>query len=44
MDVDNLYIWSKSLKHLQKTEVALKKIEEAIQLDSSERRTRMVRE
>lgn len=42
LDVDNLYMWAKSLKHLGKTEVALKKIEEAIQLESSDRKTMMV--
>uniref|UniRef100_K1QW01 Uncharacterized protein n=1 Tax=Magallana gigas TaxID=29159 RepID=K1QW01_MAGGI len=39
LDIDNLYMWAKSLKHLGKTDVALKKIEEAIQLDSSDRKT-----
>lgn len=44
LDVDNLYMWAKSLKHLDKTEVALKKVEEAIHLDSLDRKTMMVRE
>eukprot|EP00105_Crassostrea_gigas_P045281 XP_019929429.1 PREDICTED: helicase with zinc finger domain 2-like [Crassostrea gigas] len=36
-------MWAKSLKHLGKTEVALKKIEQAIQLESSDRKTMLQR-
>lgn len=32
-------MWAKSLKHLGKIEIALKKIEQAIQLESSDRQT-----
>lgn len=41
LDVDSLYMWALSLKCLGKTDVALKKIEEAI--DNSKRKAKMVR-
>lgn len=41
LDVDSLYMWASSLKCLGKTDVALKKIEEA--MDNLKRNVRMVR-
>lgn len=41
LGVDSLYMWASSLKCLGKTDVALKKIEEAI--DNSKRYAGMVR-
>lgn len=41
LDVDSLYMWASSLKHLGKTDVALKKIEDAI--DNLRRNATMVR-
>lgn len=41
LDVDSLYMWASSLKRLGKTDVALKKIEDAI--DNLRRNATMVR-
>lgn len=36
LDVDNLYLWALALKDLGKVDVALKKVEEAIQTIQTE--------